>query len=104
MSQNIFDQHAVARLVAAACWCLCRRPDRRQLIGYALSHHVPDMRRGFDILTSYGRWHVDAKPAAQMAELMRQHLMQQLETIRLTPDRTRKAVHPILEVGLRADH
>jgi hypothetical protein len=52
-----------------------------QLIGYALSHHVPDMRRGFDILTSHGRWHVDAKPAAQMAELMRQHLMQQLETI-----------------------
>jgi hypothetical protein len=67
-------------------WCRqpCRRPDclpQAQLIGYALSHHVPDMRRGFDILTSYGRWHVDAKPAAQMAELMRQHLMQQLETI-----------------------
>lgn len=64
-------------------WCRqpFRRPSEAQLIGYALSHHVPDMRRGFDILTSYGRWHVDAKPAAQMAELMRQHLMQQLETI-----------------------
>lgn len=88
MSQNIFDQRADGKAsVAAASLVPAIVPQAQiacleaQLIGYALSRHVPDMRRGFDILTSYGRWHVDAKPATQMAELMRQHLMQQLETI-----------------------
>ncbi|ACY32438.1 hypothetical protein [Comamonas thiooxydans] len=88
MSQDIFDQRADGKAFAAAASLVPATVPQAQiachqaqLIGYALSHHVPDMRRGFDILTSYGRWHVDAKPAAQMAELMRQHLMQQLETI-----------------------
>lgn len=86
MCQDIFDQRAEGEAVAASllpatvpqAQMACHEA---QLIGYALSHHVPDMRRGFEILTRYGRWHVDAKPASQMAELMRLHLMQQLETI-----------------------
>ena len=88
MSQDIFDQRADGKAFAAAVTLVPATVSQAQnacaqaqLIGYALSHHVPDMRRGFDILTSYGRWHIDAKPAAQMAELMRLHLMQQLETI-----------------------
>ncbi|WEE79847.1 hypothetical protein LZ683_11095 [Comamonas testosteroni] len=88
MSQDIFDQHpdgeavpAAASLVPATVPQAQMACHEAQLIGYALSHHVPDMRRGFEILTRHGSWHVDAKPATKMAELMRQHLMQQLETI-----------------------
>lgn len=51
-----------------------------QLIGYGLSHHVPAMQEGFDIITSHGRWRVDGELAVQMAKLMRQHLMRQLAT------------------------
>ena len=52
-----------------------------QLIGHGLSRHVPAMRNGFDVITNYGSWHVDGELAAQMAEVMRLHLMKQLETV-----------------------
>ncbi|MDR3065527.1 MULTISPECIES: hypothetical protein [Comamonas] len=88
MSQDMFDPRAKgkacptsASMVPATVPQAQTACHEAQLIGYALSHHVPEMRRGFEILTIHGRWHVDAEPAARMAELMRQHLMQQLETI-----------------------
>ena len=52
-----------------------------QLIGYALSRHVPAMQHGFEVITAYGPWRVDGELAQQMAELMRQHLMNQLATV-----------------------
>ena len=42
---------------------------------------MPAMQRGFEVITSYGPWHVDGELAEQMAELMRQHLMKQLESV-----------------------
>jgi len=52
-----------------------------QLIGHGLSRHVPAMQGGFDVITNYGSWHVDGELAAQMAEVMRLHLMKQLEMV-----------------------
>ncbi|NIF85149.1 hypothetical protein F3J24_16690 [Comamonas sp. Tr-654] len=51
-----------------------------QLIGDSLSRHVPAMQSGFEIMTSQGLWRVDGELARQMAELMRRHLMKQLES------------------------
>lgn len=51
-----------------------------QLIGDSLSRHVPAMQSGFEIMTNQGLWRVDGELARQMAELMRRHLMKQLES------------------------
>ena len=88
MEEDIFDQIAsgkaptVATELAPAPVLQAQVASREaQLIGYALSRHVPAMQRGFEVLTSYGPWHVDGELAQQMAELMRQHLMNQLATV-----------------------
>jgi malate synthase len=39
------------------------------------------MQHGFEVITAYGPWRVDGELAQQMAELMRQHLMNQLATV-----------------------
>lgn len=88
MEKDIFDQIASGNAPTAATE-LGPAPvpqaqvasREAQLIGYALSRHVPAMQRGFEVLTSYGPWRVDGELALLMAELMRQHLMNQLATV-----------------------
>ena len=89
MEKDIFDQIASGKVSATAAAAVVPAPvpqgelasQKAQLIGYALSRHVPAMQRGFEVITSYGPWHVDGELAEQMAELMRQHLMQQLTKV-----------------------
>ena len=89
MEEDILDQIARGKFRPAAAASVVPAPvpqaelasQKAQLIGYALSRHVPAMPRGFEIITSYGPWHVDGELAEQMAELMRQHLMKQLESV-----------------------
>lgn len=89
MEEDILDQIASGKFRAAAAASVVTAPvpqaelasQKAQLIGYALSRHVPAMQRGFEVITSYGPWHVDGELAEQMAELMRQHLMKQLENV-----------------------
>jgi hypothetical protein len=73
-----------------------------QLIGYALSRHVPAMQHGFEVITAYGPWRVDGELAQQMAELMRQHLMNQLATVEArsmsAAQATTKSAQPVLAV------
>ncbi len=88
MEEDIFDQIAsgkaptAATEVAPAPVPQAQVASREaQLIGYALSRHVPAMQHGFEVITAYGPWRVDGELAQQMAELMRQHLMNQLATV-----------------------
>lgn len=84
MEEVFFKQVAAAKALAAGVAPAPVPPAQvaslaAQLIGDGLSRHVPAMQRGFDVITSCGRWHVDGELAEQMAELVRQHLMRQLE-------------------------
>lgn len=89
MEEDILDQIASGKFRPAVAASVVPAPvpqaelasQKAQLIGYALSRHVPAMQRGFEVITSYGPWHVDGELAEQMAELMRQHLMKQLESV-----------------------
>ena len=89
MEEDILDQIARGKFRPAVAASVVPAPvpqaelasQKAQLIGYALSRHVPAMQRGFEVITSYGPWHVDGELAEQMAELMRQHLMKQLESV-----------------------
>lgn len=85
MNKDIFDQiasgEAPAPAVPAPVPQASAAGQQAQLIGYALSRHVPAMQRGFEVVTSYGPWHVSGELAEQMAELMRKHLMEQLASV-----------------------
>ena len=89
MEEDILDQIASGKFRPAVAASVVPAPvpqaelasQKAQLIGYALSRHVPAMQRGFEVITSYGPWHVDGELAEQMAELMRQNLMKQLESV-----------------------
>ena len=89
MEEDILDQIASGKFRPAVAASVVPAPvpqaelasQKAQLIGYALSRHVPAMQRGFEVITSYGPWHVDGELAEQMDELMRQHLMKQLESV-----------------------
>ena len=89
MEKDIFDHIASGKVPAPAAAAVVPAPapqaelasQKAQLIGYALSRHVPAMQHGFEVITSYGPWHVDGELAEQMAELMRQHLMKHLESV-----------------------
>ena len=93
MEEDILDQIASGKFRPAVAASVVPAPvpqaelasQKAQLIGYALSRHVPAMQRGFEVITSYGPWHVDGELAEQMAELMRQHLMKQLESVEARP-------------------
>ncbi|CBJ42988.1 hypothetical protein [Ralstonia solanacearum] len=43
----------------------------QQRIGYDLAKKMPDMRRGFQIVTGYGDIHIDAEDTAAFAELVK---------------------------------
>ena len=85
MNKDIFDQiasgEAPALEVPAPVPQASTAGQKAQLIGYALSRHVPAMKRGFEIITSFGPWHVSGELAEQMAELMRKYLMEQLASV-----------------------
>ncbi|WP_043005549.1 hypothetical protein [Comamonas testosteroni] len=88
MKNDVFDMMAAGCAEAVqSCPAPAQVPPAQvaslaaQLIGYGLSRHVPAMQDGFDIITGHGRWRVDGALAVQMAELMRLHLMKQLETV-----------------------
>lgn len=47
-------------------------------IGYALAKQIPDMERGFTILTNYGELRIDAEDADHFAALARIILQEKL--------------------------
>ena len=54
-------------------------------IRYALSHHIPDMERGFSIATNYGEVIVPSGNVANMiTRLVKQLLEQELATAQQT--------------------
>ncbi|MHA6913024.1 NADP-dependent isocitrate dehydrogenase [Ralstonia pseudosolanacearum] len=53
----------------------------QQRIGYDLAKKVPDMRRGFQIVTGYGDIYVDAEDAATFAELAKSLLEEELAAL-----------------------
>lgn len=86
MKEDIFDQIASGKVPAPMCQPApvpqAREAGQQaQLIGYALSRHVPAMQRGFEVITCYGPWHIGGELAEQMAELMRKHLLEQLSSV-----------------------
>ena len=54
---------------------------REQAIGYALSRHVPAMKSGFVVHTSYGPWNVSGDLAERMAQLMHNALVDELAKV-----------------------
>ncbi|CUB02129.1 hypothetical protein [Comamonas thiooxydans] len=51
---------------------------RAQAIGNVLTHHVPDMARGFVIFTDRSEWQVSGEMAQRVAQLLREALMDEL--------------------------